>query len=102
MTDLRFYSTEDPAFGLTYVLRGPAGAITFHVGTHIEEHSSTPLYEGDGAAVPCDYIGECWHDGSGLAGRDLRQKWEAADRDDSVVRAVLENWYADMAKDGAR
>lgn len=80
---------------ITFLLKGPAGAVQFMVGTdwyppHVQEaragkprasyeiqrphgwdvgyHSRKPMYEGQTSMGPCDYLdgGECYYDGSGL------------------------------------
>ncbi len=96
--DQTFTRTVDPTFGDTFALTGPEGAITFHPGSTngIEVHSVVPLYDHDATTdgLPCDYTatGRCHTDGSSLAGRALRTRWELAG-DDDVVRDELSKWY---------
>lgn len=93
--NLTFTRHTDPTLGDTFALTGPEGAITFHPGTTngIEVHSVMPLNGGVGGGS-CDYTTTktCYTDGSSLAGRGLRQRWDASG-DDETVRVELAEWY---------
>lgn len=86
-----------------WVVLGPHGAISWQrirgeIYGPIGIHSPRPLYAHypDMPETPIDCLlleMPCFNDASFLAGDDLGRKWEAANRDDQIIWAELEDWY---------
>jgi hypothetical protein len=90
-----------------WVVLGPQGAISWvrllvetgYMDGPIDIHSPKPLYPQykDMSETPMDcrlLEMPCYCDGSSLAGDDLGKRWERSGRDDEVIWAELEDWYA--------
>jgi hypothetical protein len=100
--ELTFTRDVNGPLGPTWTLTGPLGAVVFSP-TGIDFHLPKPIYteQDEPHSDNCPTTqGRCWADGSSLAGPKLQDRWERAGRDDSVIRAELEDWYADLASAG--
>ena len=77
------------------IVDAPGGSVSYD-GRNINLHSPTPLWGETDEPGDCHVLpgGNCYTDGSGLAARDVKATWMAADQDDSVIWAVLERWTA--------
>jgi hypothetical protein len=82
-----------------WVLRGPAGAVNFLLhepdGTGLVIGIHAPAAPGDPGARPCDLLdgGACVPDQAYRAAGELGERL-ARRRDETVIRAGLEDWYA--------
>jgi hypothetical protein len=91
--------------GCSWIIYGPAGAISWellNVELHsrayglIWIHSPRPLFDFQtNGSVGCWLLEmPCFGDSSELGGKALGERWDAAGRDDDVIWAELESWYA--------
>lgn len=97
--ELAFTVDTADILGVTWTLTGPLGAVVFSP-MGIDIHLPKPHYteQDEPHSDNCPTIrGRCWADGSSLAGRKLRDRWERAGRVPAVIRAELERTYADLA-----
>lgn len=63
-------------------------------GTDVGHHSPVPTYEDQPSMGECHILeGDCFYDGSGLAGQDLCQLWASLGFDDDVIWSRLEGHY---------
>lgn len=88
-----------------WIVFGPAGAASWNL-RNIENrsrdygivslHSPRPLLPSWPTPSPACRLMEvpCFDGGSVIAGGRLGERWDAAGRDDEVIWAELESWYA--------
>jgi hypothetical protein len=71
----------------------------------IDVHMLRPLYADDEAphSNNCPVVGgrRCWMDGSRELGRNLWHRHERAGHDGTIIRAELEDWYTEYARESA-
>lgn len=89
-----------------WLVYGTAGVISW-ILRNVERHSSdydeiwvhspVPLFAFQtNGSVGCWLLEmPCFGDSSGLGGKALGDRWDAAGRDDDVIWAELESWYTD-------
>lgn len=98
----RWPEQEDSLWDRHYVLSGPKGAITLGISrpmptdsrilTDIGYHSPVPHSYGT-HMNECPFMeGECWYDGSSLAGQTMWEEYEANGDLDGLWER-LEDWY---------
>lgn len=87
-----------------WTVTGPAGAVCLTLlpggaPEKISIHWRTPLFPATTPGDPCDVLAEdgCYFDAGYLTAQELWQRWVDAGRDDEVIWAELEEWYADRA-----
>lgn len=89
----RRYDRKDGIF----ILSDGDRAITFWPETRfVGIHSAQPRSDLPPFAGECEYLdgGEGYCDGSGSYGVRLRERWEQSYRDEQVVWAALDEWFA--------